>query len=437
MATIGIRREEKHFEARVPLTPIQVKELKDKYGISTFIQPSKLRTYKDQKYLDSKAHVEENIWAKTDFIFAIKEIPVNLIHPQKIYLFFSHTIKGQSYNMPLLKKIIDSKSTLIDYERIITDDNRRLIFFGNYAGFSGMIDSFWAFGRRLISEGVSTPFQNVNQTFKYESLEEAKVSLKKIGKEISKNGTGIESHPLVIGFLGYGNVSKGAQEIVDCFPNEEILPENLDQFFKSGKFSTKKLYKVVFYEKHLVTPKDPTKKFVLLDYYNNPEKYSAQFANYIQYFSIIVNAIFWNKQYPRFITKEKIIGLFHQKTKPLLRVIGDISCDIGGAVEINLKSTAIDDPVYIYDVNTNKAIMGVDGNGPVVLAIDNLPCELPKESSTFFGNQLIKLIPNIVFTDYKQSYAKLNLPKHIKKAIIVYKGKLTPDYEYLQKFIEN
>ena len=293
MVTIGIRREEKHFEGRSPLTPNHIEQLKTKFNIDTIIQPSSLRTFTDKEYIQSKATVDENIWEKTDFIFAIKEIPVELIHPKKIYTFFSHTIKGQPHNMPMLKKIIESQSTLIDYEKITTNDNRRLIFFGNFAGFAGMIDTLWAFGQRLVIEGITTPFEKVNQTFKYHSLEEAKIKLREIGEIISKRGTGIISRPVIVGFLGYGNVSKGAQEILDCFPNEEIKPEDLEEFYKSGNFSTKKLYKVVFYEKHLVKTKDPSNTFELFDYYDHPEKYESQFEKYLQYFTILVNAISW------------------------------------------------------------------------------------------------------------------------------------------------
>lgn len=438
MVSIGILREEKHFEARTPLTPAHVKDLYKRNDIKTFIQPSKLRTYTDQQYEEAGAVIEEKIWQKADFIFGIKEIPIDLIHPEKTYIFFSHTIKGQAYNMPLLKRILSSGSTLIDYEKITTDENRRLIYFGNYAGFAGMIDTFWAYGQRLLAEGRESPFQNVKQAYQYNSLDEARAELKKLGDTILSSGTGVIDHPLIIGILGYGNVSKGTQEIIDCFPNEEIRPENLVDFYINKQFSTNKVYKVVFYEKHLVKPKDSSNQFDLNDYYNNPEKYESQFSQYLSYITILVNAIYWDTPYPRFVNKDLIKHLFTQKNeKPNLKVIGDISCDVGGAVEVNLKSTAIDEPVYVFDVGSKKAVTGVKGNGPVILAVDNLPCELPKESSTFFGSKLKELLPNIVFSNFEQSFEELDIPKEIKKAIIAYKGELTPNFTYLNKFIQN
>ena len=147
--TIGIRREDKNkWEVRVPIIPDAVKLIKDKWGINSIVQPYATRAFKDEEYLKDGAEINEDL-LKADIIFAVKEVPINLLLENKTYLFFSHTIKGQSYNMPLLKALLNKKCTLIDYECIKDNKGRRLVFFGKYAGLAGMIDALHGLGKRL------------------------------------------------------------------------------------------------------------------------------------------------------------------------------------------------------------------------------------------------------------------------------------------------
>ncbi len=214
---IGIRREDKNeWEARVPLIPNDVKKLVSN-GIEVFLQPSPIRIFSDQEYIEVGATVSENL-SSCSVILAVKEIPINFIEKGKTYVFFSHTIKGQDYNMPLLQRMINDKTQLIDYECIINEKGQRLIFFGRHAGLAGMIDSLWALGKRVESEGVQNPFSKIKKTFEYRGLENAKRHIAKIAGEVAKNGIPKERCPLVCGFSGYGNVSQGAQEIFDIFP---------------------------------------------------------------------------------------------------------------------------------------------------------------------------------------------------------------------------
>ena len=220
--TLGIRREDKNkWERRVPLIPQHIKELKNKYEIQTIIQPSQIRVYNDKEYTFMGAEVKESL-SSPSVVFAVKEIPIDFLQPGKTYVFFSHTIKGQKYNMPMLKKMMDLSCNLIDYEKISDEKGRRLVFFGKYAGLAGMIDTLWAFGQRMKWKGISSPFAEIKQTIHYTDLDEAKLHLKDIGNRIHQEGIPTSLAPLIVGFAGYGNVSKGAQEILDILPVKEI-----------------------------------------------------------------------------------------------------------------------------------------------------------------------------------------------------------------------
>jgi len=427
---LGIRREDKNrWERRVPIIPKHTKELKEKYGIKTIIQPSEIRAFSDKKYIEAEATVKEEL--SPNVIFAIKEIPINFFQTGKTYLFFSHTIKGQEHNMPMLKKMMELKCNLIDYEKISNEKGRRLIFFGRYAGIAGMIDTLWIFGQRLKWMGIDTPFSEIKQTITYKDLDHVKEHLTQIAEEIQKKGLSHKITPIVVGFAGYGNVSKGAQEILDILPVKEIQPDQLETFSKD--FSDNIIYKIIFKEKDMVEPISSEKEFDLLEYYNSPELYRSIFQKYIPYLSILMNCIFWNKKYPRLITKEFLKENYTDNMK--LQVIDDISVDINGAIEFTEKVTTPDNPVFTYNPKIDRITDGYQSDGVVVVAVDNLPCEVPKESSRAFSNSLMKFIPDIVKADYSVDFEKLDLPAEIKKAVILYHGKLTPDYQYMNKFL--
>lgn len=429
MNRVGIRREDKNiWERRTPIIPQHIKELKEK-GIEFFIQPSKIRVFKDREYADAGAIIQDSL-NQCPVIFAIKEIPLDFFKKNKTYVFFSHTVKGQKHNMPMLKKIMDLKSQLIDYEKIVDEKNRRLIFFGRYAGLAGMIDTLWALGQRLNEAGIENPFAEIKQTYTYSSLGEAKKSIKKISEDIKKKGLPESITPLIFGIAGYGNVSKGAQEIIDILPVKEITPDEVVSL-QDKDYSRNHVYKVVFKEEDIVEP--VSGEFELQDYYRHPEKYRSKFDKYLRDLTILVNAIYWDKPYPRLVTKKYLkenYGKIH------LMVIGDIGCDINGAIECNVKITEPDNPVFVYEPLTDKTTDGFKGKGVVVLAVDNLPCELPKESSEDFSSALKKFIPEIAKTDFSVNFDDCNLPPEIKNAVIVYHGKLTPCYSYLEKYLE-
>lgn len=433
-AAIGIRHEDKYLmERRTPITPAHAKQLIENEGLKIIAQTSPKRVFPDTEYLKAGALVEKDLKA-CDVIFGVKEIPAEAFEEGKTYVFFSHVIKGQPYNMPMLKRMMGKACNLIDYECIVDDQNKRLIFFGKYAGLAGMINSLWSMGQRLKEYGYQdNAFLQIKQAQHYASLMEAKDAVSNAGRHIAENGLPKDLLPLTIGFTGYGNVSAGAQEIANLLPSMEITPEQLLKLKDRKKLPNNLIYKVIFKEEHLSKRKGGG-NFELSEYYANPDLYENDFEQYIPYLSILMNCMYWDTRYPRIVTKEYLKDLYG-KGRPKLTVIGDVTCDPDGSVECTHKGTAIEDPVFVYDPITGKPTMGFKGHGILVMAVDILPSELPRDASITFADALFPFIKAIAETDYSASYEALTLPAAIKKALILHKGKLTPRYEYINKHL--
>jgi len=430
---IGIRREDLYaWEKRAPLIPQDAKELAEK-GLEVVVQSSDRRVFTDADYQQAGIEVADDL-ASCPIVFGIKEIPILVLERGKTYIFFSHTIKGQAYNMSMLRKILDMGCTLIDYEKVTDKDGRRLIFFGNYAGLAGMIETLWAFGKRLAFEGTPNPFEEVERALDYPDLETAKEAIRGIGKRIEREGLPNEITPLVIGIAGYGNVSRGAQEILDLLPVEEIAPGELAALNAARAASNRVVYKVVFTEEEMVERQEGDHPFDLQEYYDHPERYRGVFERYLSHLDILVNCIYWEPRYPRLFSKKMVRELYCED-QPRLRVIGDITCDVEGAIECTVKATEPDNPVYVYDPVADKAIDGIAGDGPVVMAVEILPSELPRESSAYFSGVLKRYIPAIAAADYSGDFASCDLPPEIKRAVIAYRGELTPDYRYIERYL--
>lgn len=428
---IAIRREDKNiWEKRTPLTPNDVSELIKSLGVKVLVQPSKIRIFSDDEYKKVGAIIKEDL-SEADIIFGVKEVPPEKILPNKTYVIFAHVIKGQKHNMKMLKRLMDLKCNLIDYEKIVDEQGKRLIFFGKYAGYAGFIETFYAFGRKLLKKGIDNPFAYLQQPYHYTSIEEAKNKLAEIGKIISEKGIDRSYAPLTVGFAGYGNVSRGAQEFFDILPHTEISPDELIRDFNKIKNETKRLFKIVFKEEYTVKRKGG--EFNLNEYFLYPENYESIFHKYIPYLSILLNCIFWTSKYPRLVSKEYLKKNFKDIKK--LEVLGDISCDINGAIEITYKATDPDQPCYTYNPMNDSYEDDIQKEGIVVMAIDNLPCEFARESSNEFSSVLKNIIPQILSNHFNKSYSEINLPYPIKTALILHNGELTPNYKYLENFL--
>ncbi len=446
MRRIGIRREDKDpWEARVPLIPDDVASLTSSGTVEIVVQPSPQRVFTEDEYVRAGARIDEDL-STCDIVVAVKEIPRELFTPGATYAFFSHTIKGQPYNMDMLRRLMELECELIDYERITDHRGQRLIFFSRFAGLAGAIDSLWTLGRRLEWEGLTpNPFATLEQTYRYPTLEAALEAVREVGARIAADGLPAEICPFVIGITGYGNVSLGAQEVVAALDAVAVSPDRLDELSAGGAAAHSSsrsavngrhtAYAVVFAERDFVARRDAAQPFALDEYFRHPDLYQGTFERRLPQLTLLLNCVFWDTPYPRLVTRAAIGELFAAPIAPRLRVIGDISCDIEGSVELTVKETHIDRPVYVYDAVTGAVTDGVEGRGPVVLAVGNLPCELSRESSTAFSAALSPLVPALAVADLSLPLERLSLPPELLRALILHHGELTPDYEYMWRFV--
>ena len=432
---IGLRHEDKNaWERRVPLTPDDVAGLISTGGITFRVQPSlptPQRIFPDRAYAEAGAEVTDDL-SGCDLVMGVKEMPVGIFRSCKAYMFFSHTIKCQPYNLPMLQKLLDLRCTLFDYELISDDRGRRLVFFGRHAGLAGMIDSLSALGRRLETEGIPAPFTRIKMAQEYGTLAAAREHIRTVGERIRTDGIDPRLVPLVVGFAGYGNVSGGAQEILDLLPVETILPDELLTLRERSELSAHHVYKVIFKEEHMVTPKEPGDRFVLQDYYDHPEKYAPAFDRYTPHLTVLMNTIYWTEKYPRLVTIDFVRQLFSGDAPAPLRVVGDISCDIGGSIEFTTKATEPDNPCYVFEPASGAVRDGYAGHGPVVMAVDNLPCELPLESSEHFSTSLRDFIAEFAAADLSATDGLRPLSEPLRKSVIAHRGALLPPFEYIK-----
>lgn len=408
-ATIGIRREDKNeWERRAPLTPDAVARLVAS-GYDVVVQPSDLRIFSDDEYRRAGATVAEDLSA-SGLVIAVKEIPADLIHGRCAYLFFSHTIKGQAHNMGLLRRVLDTEATLIDYEPVVGQDGLRLVHFGRFAGLAGAIDGLWGLGQR-----VGSPLAGLGAAWSYPDLATALAAVRQAGERIRADGFG--PAPLVIGVVGDGNVARGSQEVLDALGAVEIAPADLDIATDPHT-----IYRVTFRETDTVTAGDAV--FDVADYRSNPQRYRSTFNAYLPKLTLLINAMYWDERAPRLVSRDDLL------TGGRLQMIADLSCDIDGGVEATVRSTTPDDPVYVYDPTTAQAVSGFEGPGVAVLAVDHLPCELPLDASRSFSDALEPWIPALADADYAAPV--MDLPAPWRNAVIAHRGALTRTHAWLE-----
>lgn len=433
---IGIRREDKNrWERRTPLIPADIAELQKRHGLRFLVQPSPIRVFTDEEYRAAGIPVSEDL-SSAGVILAVKEVPVDLIMPGKIYVFFAHVAKGQPHNMPMLKRMMDLGCSLVDYEKITDEQKRRLIFFGRHAGYAGMIETLWCLGQRLVVGGIDTPLAEVRHAYEYPDLATAKEHLAEIGRRIARDGMPPPLRRLIVGFSGYGNVSTGAQEVFESLRPHQVRVEDLPSAAANGQGTSAPFVKVVFHERDMVRPVNSGGRFDLQEYYEHPERYTGCFEEHLPYLDALVNAIYWEPRYPRLVTRAWVRRNYGAGSPPRLKVIGDISCDIEGSVEVTVKAAEPDNPCYVFLAQEERIRDGVEGNGPVIMAVDNLPCEIPRESSCYFSSVLREMVQPLAAAVWSADYADLELPPSLKRAVIVHKGELTPSYHYLHKNLE-
>ncbi len=441
---IGVRREDKSdWERRTPITPAVAATLREQHGIQVVVQPSPQRAFTAAEFEAVGAQVQEDL-SGCPVVLGIKEIPKAAFLPGQAYVFFAHVIKGQPFNMPMLQRMLDLGCTLIDYEKVTDDTGRRLIFFGWHAGVAGMLETLWALGQRLAWQGIANPFTALRRAYDYHDIAEAKAAVQQVGEAIQRNGLPAEIAPLTIGVAGYGNVARGVWEILDLLPVQRVEPgefRGLDALRTSTnegldtlRYSTNVVYAATFREEHLAAPLAADAAFDLQHYYTTPEAYRADFEQYLPHLSVLVNAIYWDPRYPRLVTRDYLRSAW-QAGLPKLRVIGDISCDIDGAIECTVKATEPGEPNFVYNPLSGEVVDGVAGEGVVVMAVDILPSELPRDASEYFSRVLLPYVPALAAADYTASFDDLSLPPEIKRAVVAHRGQLTPAYTYLSQHL--
>ncbi|UJR16111.1 hypothetical protein I4U23_003023 [Adineta vaga] len=446
---LGIRREDQSpWERRAPLAPEHVRILVKKHNIKVLIQASNRRAFPMLSYIQAGATVQEDL-SEASVIIGVKQVPADLLIPNKVYVMFSHTHKAQTDNMPLLDACLEKNITLIDYERMVDDQGVRLVAFGKYAGVVGMINILHGLGLRLLALGHHTPFMHIGPAHNYRNNEQARMAIRDAGYEIALGLMPKSIGPLTIVFTGSGNVSQGAQEVFRELPFEYIDPKALSQVAQHGAMN--KIYGCVIQRKdHLIYK--GTEKYDEAEYTKHPDKYTSTFRSKIAPFaSCIINGIYWEASSPKLL---RIADAKQLLTPPVeweqndpksgcpslphrLLAICDITADKGGSIEIVQNTTSIDHPFLLYNPATNTSMESFDGPGVLVCSIDNMPTQLPLEATVYFGSRLLPLIPQILSVDAKKDFqTQTNVPRAVRDATLTANGQLTPKYTYITQLRE-
>ncbi|GLH05076.1 Alpha-aminoadipic semialdehyde synthase, mitochondrial [Gryllus bimaculatus] len=440
---IAIRREDQSvWERRAPLAPTNVRRL-TRAGVKVIVQPSNRRAYPMQTYLSAGAVVQEDI-SEASVIFGVKQVPVDQLLPNKTYCLFSHTIKAQEANMPLLDAILEKNIRLIDYEKLMDESGQRVVAFGKYAGVAGMVNILHGLGLRLLALGHHTPFMHIGPAHNYRNSSMARQAIRDAGYEIALGMMPKSVGPLTFVFTGSGNVSQGGQEVFQELPHEYVPPEMLQKVAEHG--ATSKVYACEVRRRHHLERKDGG-GFDPDEYTEHPSRYLSTFSKKIApYASVILNGIYWAVDSPKLLTIPDAKYLLRPANTPWLPssvgapalphrmlAICDISADPGGSIEFMNECTTIDTPFCLYDADRNKDTKSFKGPGVLVCSIDNMPTQLPRESTDFFGELLYPYVFDIL-----QSEANTPLDQHhftppVNGAIIASNGKLTPNFEYIQE----
>ncbi len=396
---IGLLREEKNPpDTRVPLSPEQAAKVEQLFPhVRVYCQRSNIRCFLDEAYQAQGIELVDDV-AHCDILLGVKEVPIDKLIPDKTYLFFSHTIKKQAYNRKLLQTILEKKIRLIDYERLTDSEGNRIVAFGRFAGIVGAYNGLMAYGERY-------GYYHLKRAYRCYNMAEMNAELDKV-----------RLPPVKIAMTGGGRVAYGAMETLDRVGIEKVGPHE----FLNQKFD----YPV--YTKLDVRDYNKRKgggPFDRQEFFINPERYTSAFLPYAYAADLLIAAAYWDARAPVLFTLEDMLDdAFRIKT------IADITCDIEGSIPSTKKPATIKDPVYDYDPWNNKIVPPYSDNRyTTVMAVDNLPSELPKDASESFGDNLIThVFPRLLLEDHENV---------IKRATVTKNGKLTNDFIYLRDYV--
>ncbi len=396
MITIGLLREGKiPPDNRVALTPAQCKWIhRNSADVRIIVQTSTDRCYTDKEYLAAGVDVMEDISA-ADIFLGIKEVPLKDLVPGKTFLFFSHTKKQQPFNRDMFRAILNRKITLIDYECLEHDDGQRILGFGFFAGVVGAHNGIMAYGRR---------------TGRYNL---ARVYTQKSFRELIHTYFGLKLPDIKVVVTGSGRVAHGVLEVMNLLEVIEVEPDEfLERKFTYPVFT--QLKGASLYE-HV-----DNGSYRREDFHQHPENYRCKFLPFARAADILMNGIYWDKNMPRLFEWEDLADKDFR-----LQTIADITDDAGGSIPCNLGDTSLQDPVYGVDKKTRQRTTPFLPGSIDVMAVGNLPNELPRDASRYFGEQLIKYILEDLVRDGS---------KVIERATMVRSGLLTQPFQYLADY---
>lgn len=396
MLNIGLIREGKiPADNRVALTPAQCKWIhKNSNHIKVIVQTSPNRCFKDREYSIAGAEVREDI-SDCDILLGIKEVPKEQLIPQKTYLFFSHTKKAQPHNQQLMREMITKKITLIDYECLTHNDGQRIIGFGFFAGIVGAHNGMMAYGKR-------------NKSFHL-----GRVSEVEDYRELIHTYFGLKLPKIKIAVTGSGRVAHGVLEIMNLMGIHEVEP--FDFLHKQYDYP---VY-VHLKGRDLYERKDDG-TYNRENFHQHPEEYKCTFSPFTKKADILLNGVYWDKSIPPLFTKDEF-------TNPdfFIQTIADITNDTNGSVPVNLGDSTIEEPIYGIDRKTLQKTEAYLPGSVDMMAIGNLPNELPRDASRYFGEQLIKY----VLEDLVKGASPV-----LERATILKNGMLTDEYSYLKEY---
>ena len=396
----GIIKERKNPpDRRVVFTPEELVRLQSEHPEAIIkVETSDIRVFTDDAYKKAGIEVADDI-SDCDVFFGVKEIPIDYLLPNKKYFFFSHTIKKQIHNRKLLKAILDKNIELYDHETIVDASNRRLIGFGRYAGIVGAYNGFRGFGIKY--DLFNLP--------KAETLQTKEDLIARLKRQTLPN--------IKIVLTGHGKVGMGAKEILDGMKIKEVSP---DDFL--NKIYTQAVYTqidVLDYNKRI----DATKVEDNIDFYKNPQDYTSNFERFTEVADVFMAGHFHGNGSPDILTLEML-----QVADCKIKVVADISCDVDGPIASTIRSSTIAEPFYGYLPIENKEVLFTHPGSIMVMAVDNLPCELPKDASEGFGEMFMEHVIPAFFNNDKDGI--------LARAKITENGKLTTRFAYLQDYVE-
>ncbi|XP_060633718.2 alpha-aminoadipic semialdehyde synthase, mitochondrial [Anolis sagrei] len=445
-SVLAIRREDVNaWERRAPLAPRHVKLLTN-LGYKVLVQPSNRRSIHEKDYIKAGGIIQEDI-SQACLIVGVKRPPDGKLIPKKNYAFFSHTIKAQEANMPLLDEILSKNIRLIDYEKMVDHRGVRVVAFGKWAGVAGMINILHGMGLRFLALGHHTPFMHLGMAHNYRNSSQAVQAVRDAGYEISLGLMPKSLGPITFVFTGTGNVSKGAQEMFNALPCEFVEPHELKEVSRTGDL--RKVYGTVLSRHHhLVRKSDGV--YDPVEYDKHPELYTSRFNTDIApYATCIINGIYWEQDTPRLLSRQDAQRLLTPlrpsatategcpELPHKLVAICDISADTEGSIEFMTECTTIDNPFCMYDADQHIIHDSVEGSGILMCSIDNLPAQLPIEATECFGDMLFPYIEEMLLSDASEPLESQNYSPVVRDAVIASNGLLTDKFKYIQKLRES